>query len=201
MPCYKYCSCGSVLLPERFGLRLAPSALNSMSSPEIPSVSSPRGRSEDDQRDSRIQLTALLYTPGGQMSTGCTRKFSVRHLRQLCNARGQLLVGRDDVGHLVVVELLIGDKIEIARAGQTEDDGLFLARFLALERFVDRGADGVAGLRGGEDALGAGKILRCLETRSSARRCAPPSVRHGRAGTESDSCRGSAGRPRGWARG
>ena len=153
MPYYNCCSCGSVLLPERFGSRLAPSALNSMSSPEIPSVSSPRGRSEDDQRDSCIQLTALLYTPDGQMSTGCMRKFSALHLRQLCDACGQLFVGRDGIGHLVVVELLVGDEIEIAGAGEAEDDSFRLARLLALESFVDGDADGVAALRGGQDAL------------------------------------------------
>ena len=74
-------------------------------------------------------------------------------LREGREARGQLLVGRDDVGHLVVVELLVGDEIEIAGAGEAEDDGLFLARFLALERLVDGGADGVAALGGGQDAL------------------------------------------------
>ena len=37
----KFCASYSVRLPERFGFRLAPSAPNSMSSPEIPSASSP----------------------------------------------------------------------------------------------------------------------------------------------------------------
>ena len=81
------------------------------------------------------------------------RKFSALHLRQLCEACGQLFVGRDGIGHLVVVELLVGDEIEIAGAGEAEDDSLFLARFLALERLVDGGADGVAALGGGQDAL------------------------------------------------
>mgnify|MGYP007084601876 FL=1 len=81
------------------------------------------------------------------------RKFSALHLRQLCDACGQLFVGRDGIGHLVVVELLVGDEIEIAGAGEAEDDGLFLARFLALECLVDGGADGVAALGGGQDAL------------------------------------------------
>ncbi len=35
----------------------------------------------------------------------------------------------------------------------TKDDGLFLAGLLALEGFVDGGADGVAALGGGQDAL------------------------------------------------
>ena len=81
------------------------------------------------------------------------RKFSALHLRQLCDACGQLFVGRDGIGHLVVVELLVGDEIEIAGAGEAEDDGLFLAGLLALEGLVDGGADGVAALGGGQDAL------------------------------------------------
>ena len=55
----------------------------------------------------------------------------------------QILVGGDVVGHLAVVELLIRDQIEVACTRQTEYDGLFLACFLALERFVDRDADRV----------------------------------------------------------
>ena len=81
------------------------------------------------------------------------RKFSALHLRQLCDACGQLFVGRDGIGHLVVVELLVGDEIEIAGAGEAEDDGLFLAGLPALEGLVDGGADGVAALGGGQDAL------------------------------------------------
>ena len=73
------------------------------------------------------------------MSTGCMRKFSAIHLRQLCDACGQLFVGRDGIGHLVVVELLVGGHVEVARAGQAEDDGLFLAGLLALEGLVDGG--------------------------------------------------------------
>ena len=81
------------------------------------------------------------------------RKFSALHLRQLCDACGQLFVGRDGIGHLVVVELLVGDEIEIAGAGEAEDDGLFLAGLAALDGLVDGGADGVAALWGGQDAL------------------------------------------------
>ena len=53
----------------------------------------------------------------------------------------------------MVVELLIRNKIEVAGAGQAEDNGLLLPCFLALKRFVDGGADGVAALGGGQDAL------------------------------------------------
>ena len=101
------------------------------------------------------------------------RKFSALHLRQLCDACGQLFVGRDGIGHLVVVELLVGDEIEVAGAGEAEDDGLFLARFLALERLVDGGADGVAGLGAGRmpsvraKYSAASKTLVCSTLRAS----------------------------------
>ena len=51
------------------------------------------------------------------------------------------------------MEFLIGHHVKVAGAGQAEDDGLFLAGLLALERFVDGHPDGVAALRGGENTL------------------------------------------------
>ena len=42
-------------------------------------------------------------------------------------------------------------------AGEVEEDGLLLAGLLALEGLLDGGGDGVAGLRSGDDALGAGE--------------------------------------------
>ena len=65
----------------------------------------------------------------------------------------QVLVGGDDVAHLAIVVLAVGHHVEVAGAGQAKDDGLFLAGLLALEGFVDGGADGVAALWGGQDAL------------------------------------------------
>ena len=65
----------------------------------------------------------------------------------------QVGVGGDAVGHLAVVELLVGHYVEVAGAGEAEDDRFCLARLLALESFVDGDADGVAALRGGQDAL------------------------------------------------
>ena len=59
----------------------------------------------------------------------------------------------DVVAHLAIVELLIGHHVKVAGAGQAKDDGLFLAGLLALEGLVDGGADGVAALGGGQDAL------------------------------------------------
>lgn len=65
----------------------------------------------------------------------------------------QLGVSGDVIRHLAVVELLIGHHVKVAGAGQAKDDGLFLAGLLALEGLVDGGADGVAALGGGQDAL------------------------------------------------
>lgn len=65
----------------------------------------------------------------------------------------QVGIGGDVVAHLAIVELLIGHHIKVAGAGQAKDDGLFLAGLPALEGFVDGGADGVAALGGGQDAL------------------------------------------------
>ena len=76
-----------------------------------------------------------------------------RHLGQLGEAGLQFCVSGDIVGHLAVVELLIGHHVEVAGAGQAKDDGLFLAGLPALEGLVDGGADGVAALGGGQDAL------------------------------------------------
>ena len=75
----------------------------------------------------------------------------------------QVGVGGDAVGHLAVVELLVGHHVEVAGAGEAEDDSFCLARLLALESFVNGDADGVAALRGGQDALDAGKLLCCLK--------------------------------------
>ena len=63
---------------------------------------------------------------------------------------GDLLIGGDVVAHEAVVELLVGVHIEVARAGEAEDDGLFLAGFLALQGLVDGHTDGVAALGGGK---------------------------------------------------
>ena len=61
------------------------------------------------------------------------------------------------------MELLVSHHIKVAGTGQAEDDGLLLAVLLALERLVDGDADGVAGLRRGEDALDAGEHLGRLK--------------------------------------
>ena len=75
------------------------------------------------------------------------------HLGQRGEAGFQFRVGGDVVRHLAVVELLIGHHVEVAGAGETEDNGLCLAGLLALEGLVDGGADGAAALGGGQDAL------------------------------------------------
>ena len=62
----------------------------------------------------------------------------------------QVGIGGDVVAHLAIVELLVGNHVKVAGAGQAKDDGLFLAGLLALEGLVDGGA---AALGGGQDAL------------------------------------------------
>ena len=57
------------------------------------------------------------------------------------------------------MELLIGHHVEVAGAGETEDNGLCLAGLLALHGLVDGYPDGVAGLGSREDALDPGKLL------------------------------------------
>ena len=76
-----------------------------------------------------------------------------RDFRQGVEADLQILVGGDVVAHLAIVKLLIGHHFKVAGAGQAKDDGFFLAGLLALEGLVDGGADGVAALGGGQDAL------------------------------------------------
>ena len=61
------------------------------------------------------------------------------------------------------MELPVGDHVEVAGAGQTEDDGLGLAGLAAFDGLVDGDADGVAGLRRGQDALDARELLGRLE--------------------------------------
>ena len=73
--------------------------------------------------------------------------------------------------------------------------------FLALERFVDGSADGVAGFRRGEDALGAGKILRRLEYARLLDAAGLHQTVVVQLGQNTDSCRGSAGRLRDWPTG
>ncbi len=74
-----------------------------------------------------------------------------------------VLIGGDVVGHDAVVVLAVGDHVEVARAGEAEDDGLLLAGLPALDGLVDGHPDGVAGLGGGKDALHPGEHLGCLK--------------------------------------
>ena len=52
--------------------------------------------------------------------------------RETCKAFFKVCVGRDIVGHHAVVVLLISNHIKVACAGETKEDSLFLAGFLAL---------------------------------------------------------------------
>lgn len=57
----------------------------------------------------------------------------ILHLRQLIGAAFDILVAGDVVGHLAVVELPVGDHVEVAGAGESEGDVLGFARFFANE--------------------------------------------------------------------
>ena len=89
--------------------------------------------------------------------------FILRDIRNGRKTFGQIFIGRNGVRHRAVVVLFVCGHIEITGTGQTEENGLFLARLLAFERFVDGGADGMAGFGGGQDALGAGKLFGRLD--------------------------------------
>ena len=93
----------------------------------------------------------------------CVLFVEARHLRQGCKALGELRVGGDEIAHFAVVELLIRDHVEVAGAGQTEDDGLGLAGLAALDGLVDGDADGVTRFRSGQDAFDARELLGRLE--------------------------------------
>src|SRR5206468_4859099 len=60
-------------------------------------------------------------------------------------------------------ERLVGAEVEVAVAGQVEQNRLALAALLAAQRFVDRDLDGVRRFRRGDDALGARELQRRLE--------------------------------------
>ena len=85
------------------------------------------------------------------------------HLRQGLEALFQVFVGGDEVAHLAVVELLVGVHVEVAGAGQAEEDGLLLAGFAAPDGLVHGDLDGVAAFRRGQDALDAREGLGGLE--------------------------------------
>ena len=63
------------------------------------------------------------------------------------------------VAHGAVVERFVGLHVEVAGAGEAEEDRLFASFRLAAQRFIDGGADGVARFRRGQDAFGAGELL------------------------------------------
>ena len=74
-----------------------------------------------------------------------------------------LLIGGDIVGHSARVEGLVGGHIEIAGAGEAEEDFFLFAGLAAADGLIHGGADGVAALGGGEVSLDPGKFLGGLE--------------------------------------
>ncbi len=47
--------------------------------------------------------------------------------------------------------------------GQIEQDHALFAFFFGIQRFINRGTDGMRAFGGGKDAFGAGEKQRCLE--------------------------------------
>ena len=92
-----------------------------------------------------------------------TQIFGILDFRQQIRAALDILVAGDEVSHFAVVELAVCDHIEVACAGEAEDDVFGFACFFAFEGFVDGGLDGVGGFGGGEDAFDAGEHLRGFE--------------------------------------
>ena len=66
------------------------------------------------------------------------------HFGQRGEAARKVFVGRNVVGHLAVVVLLIRLHVEVAGTGKTEQNRLLLAGLAAEHRFIDSGADRVA---------------------------------------------------------
>ena len=85
--------------------------------------------------------------------------------------QGEMLQRFDDgFGRVLVIfqlaaeKFVVGRHVEMAVAGQAEEDGFFLASGLAAQGFVDGCTDGVAGLGGGDDAFGTSKLHASLES-------------------------------------
>jgi hypothetical protein len=145
-----------------------------------------------------VKRRKILFLPGrGRGGTG----FLFQSILGRAAKPGEIGVGGDVIGHRAVVELLVGLEIEIAGAGQAEEDRLRLAGLLAAQGLVDGDADGVAALGRGEDALDAGELLGGLEHVRLLDGARLHDSRRGRAARGCCSCRGSAGRRRGSGRG
>ena len=65
---------------------------------------------------------------------------------QSLEADFQICIGRDIIRHFAVIKLFVCHHIEVACAGQTEYNGLFLAGFLAFQCFINCYANGVRAL-------------------------------------------------------
>ena len=72
------------------------------------------------------------------------------------------------------MELFIGHHIEVTGTGQTEQNGLAFARFLAAQRFVNRAADGVCRLGGGQDGFLLGDVTPLNTTKIVSRVAGSP---------------------------
>src|SRR4030042_1328162 len=86
-----------------------------------------------------------------------------RHLRQVRERLLHLLGGVVEVLELARGVGVVRRHVDVAVAGEVEEDDLLLALLLRLERLVDRAADGVRRLGRGDDELGARELDGRLE--------------------------------------
>ena len=82
-----------------------------------------------------------------QLCAPAEKHLRLAHISDLRDPRKpfrQIFVRRNIIDHGSVVIGFIRFQIEVAGAGETEDDGLFLAGLLAFQGFVDGSTDRVA---------------------------------------------------------
>ena len=101
------------------------------------------------RRIRQTQISVLLHIP--------------RKSRYSIESRFQILICRDIIRHLSVVEFLISIHIEIPCSCKSEEDGLLLSCLLALHSLINRHLDRMAALRRRKNSFHACELLCCLE--------------------------------------
>src|SRR3990170_2779362 len=102
--------------------------------------------------------------PAASGYADCAVCFSA-YLRQPLHRLGHRRLGVAVVLELAAEVLVVGGHVEVAVAGEVEEDRFLLAALFARERLVDRHADGVVRLGRRQDALGARELHARLEGR------------------------------------
>src|SRR4030042_2787189 len=89
----------------------------------------------------------------------CSSFFSnLLHLRDVRHCLFALVGGVGVVLELAGEESLVGGQVEKTVTAEVEEDDALLAGLAGGEGLVDGAADGVGGLRGGDDAFGSGEL-------------------------------------------